>query len=151
VYTFQVKVPGYAVKTGRRLFFQPNVFEHGSQPRFTANTRKYDVYFPFPFSEDDTVSITLPKGFSLESPDMPAKIRDQQGIGSHETSTFVSSDGRQLKYTRKFSFGNGGLIRFPAGSYQAVKALFDAFNKADVHQLTLKADAAAASGNPGGN
>ncbi len=149
VYTFKVKVPGYAVKTGRRLFFQPNVFDHSSQPRFTANARKYDVYFPFPFAEDDNVLITLPKGFSLESPDLPAKIKDSQGISSHESNLFVSDDKKQIKYQRKFSFGNGGLIRFPAGSYQAVKALFDAFNKADVHQLTLRSDAAAAPATPG--
>src|SRR5688572_19969954 len=76
VYTFKIRVPGYAVKTGRRLFFQPNVYERGSQPQFTSNTRKYDVYFPFPFAEDDNVSIELPKGFSLESPDMPGRCKD---------------------------------------------------------------------------
>lgn len=140
VYTFKIKVPGYAVRTGRRLFFQPNVFERGAQPRFTANTRKYDVYFSYPYSEQDEVSIELPTGFKLENADMPIAIKDNQGIGSHQTSAAVTSDGKTLKYNRKFSFGNGGFLRFPAGSYAAVKGLFDAFNKADVHQLTLRAE-----------
>src|SRR5262249_20247493 len=50
-YTFKVRVPGYASRTGKRLFFQPNVFERSSHPRFTASARKYDVYFTYPFSE----------------------------------------------------------------------------------------------------
>jgi hypothetical protein len=147
-YSFKIKVPGYAVRTGRRLFFQPNVFERGSQPRFTANVRKYDVYFPYPYSEQDDVTIDLPAGFKLENADMPGTLKDGQGIGSHESAAGTTNDGKTLKYTRKFSFGNGGFIRFPAGSYAAVKGLFDAFNKADVHQLTLRAEETA-SANPG--
>ncbi|MGI9035406.1 MAG: hypothetical protein ACR2GD_05140, partial [Pyrinomonadaceae bacterium] len=80
VYTFKIVVPNYASRTGKRLFFQPNVFERGASSQFAASTRK-------------------------------------------------------------FSFGNGGLIRFPVSSYPAVKELFDAFNKADTHQLTLRQDA----------
>jgi hypothetical protein len=33
-YQFDVKIPGYATRTGKRLFFQPNVFERGSKPMF---------------------------------------------------------------------------------------------------------------------
>ncbi len=148
VYTFKIKVPGYAVRTGRRLFFQPNVFERGAQPRFTANARKYDVYFSYPYSEQDDVTIELPAGFKLENADMPGEIADNQGIGSHKSAAHLLNDGKAIKYTRKFSFGNNGFIRFPAGSYPAVKGLFDAFNKADVHQLTLRAEETA-SANPG--
>jgi hypothetical protein len=148
VYTFKIKVPGYAVRTGRRLFFQPNIFERGTQPRFTANERKYDVYFPYPYSEQDEITIDLPAGFKLESPDVPAAIKDNGGIGSHESRALLMNDGKSLKYTRSFSFGNGGYIRFPPGSYSALKGLFDAFNKADIHQLTLRAEETAST-NPG--
>lgn len=148
VYSFKIKVPGYAVRTGKRLFFQPNVFERGSQPRFTANARKYDVYFSYPYSEQDDISIQLPAGFKLENADMPATLKDNQGIGSHESAARITNDGKMLNYTRKFSFGNGGYIRFPAGSYSAIKGLFEAFNKADIHQLTLRAEETA-SAKPG--
>jgi hypothetical protein len=138
-YTFKIKVPGYATRTGRRIFFQPNVFERGSQPRFTANARKYDVYFSYPYSESDDVVIDLPAGYKLENADSPQPLKDSQGIGSHETTMSISN-ANQLLYGRKFSFGNGGFIRFPSGSYTAVKNLFEAFNKADIHQLTLRAE-----------
>ncbi len=144
VYTFKIRVPGYASRTGKRLFFQPNVFERSSKPRFVSNARKYDVYFSYPFSEKDEVTIEIPQGFALESADSPGPIKDRQGIGSHETNIGVSNDGKYLFYKREFSFGNGGFLRFPVGSYPAVKGLFEAFNKADVHQLTLRQGASAA-------
>lgn len=138
VYSFKVKVPGYAQRTGKRLFFQPNVFERGSQPRFTSNQRKYDVYIPYPYSESDDITLELPPGFKLENADAPETLKDSQGIGSHETFIGVSKDGSMIVYKRKFSFGNGGFIQFQASSYPAVKSLFERFNKADVHQLTLR-------------
>lgn len=139
-YTFKIKVPGYAQRTGRRLFFQPNVFEKSAQPRFTSNARKYDVYFSYPFSENDDITIDLPKGFKLENADAPQSLKDAQGIGSHETKISIADDGSKLFYKRNFSFGNNGFIQFPAGSYAAVKGLFEAFNRADVHQMTLRSE-----------
>jgi hypothetical protein len=127
------------------LFFQPNVFEHSSQPLFTASARKYDVYIDYPYSYQDEFTIELPDGFTLENADVPAPIKDQAGISSHNTSIGVSTDGKTLIYKRSFSFGNNGYIRFPASSYPAVKGLFEAFNKADSHQLTLRQAAVAAN------
>ncbi len=44
-----------------------------------------------------------------------------------------------MKYERKFHFGGGGNTFVPrAASYQPVKNMFDAFNKADAHTITLK-------------
>ena len=144
VYTFKVRVPNYAQKTGRRLFFQPNVYERGAQPRFTSSSRKYDVYISYPFTVKDDFNLELPAGYSLENADVPSDLADNQGIGKHVTQMGVSGDGRKLNYVRNFSFGNGGFLRFPAGSYSAVKALFEAFHKADSHQLTLRAETASA-------
>jgi len=144
VYTFKIRVPNYASKTGKRLFFQPNVFERSSHPRFTANTRKYDVYFSYPYSEKDDLTIDLPDGFALENADAPGLIKDPQGIGSNQCNMGITNNGKTLVYKRTFSFGNGGMIHFPVESYPALKGLFEAFNKADVHQLTLRQGTTAA-------
>lgn len=140
VYTFKIRVPGYASRTGKRIFFQPNVFERSSKPRFVSSSRQSDVYFSYPFSEQDDITIDLPAGFSLESGDTPGAYSDQQGIGKHETTIGVTTDGKTVSYKRSFSFGNGGFIRFPVDSYGPIKMMFENFNKADVHQLTLRQD-----------
>ncbi len=141
VYKFKIRVPGYASRTGKRIFFQPNVFERSMAPVFSANTRKYDIYIDYPYAEQDDISIDLPSGFDLENAESPAPIKDQQGISSHETNIVITKDRKTLIYKRDFSFGNKGFIRFPANSYAPLKALFEAFNKADTHQLTLRQSA----------
>jgi len=147
-YTFKIKVPGYAVRTGKRLFFQPNIFERGSHPLYTASARKYDVYIEYPYSYQDEFSIELPEGFTLENADSPQPIKDTSGIGSHTTYLGVANNGKTLIYKRNFSFGNNGTIRFPVTAYPAVKMLFEAFNKADSHQLTLRQGTTAAAASP---
>lgn len=144
IYKFKVRVPGYTLRTGKRIFLQPNVFERSSAPMFTAGTRRYDVALNYAWSETDDIEIELPKGFSLESPDAPAPVKDSQGISEDTIKMNVTKDGRTLFYKRNFAFGNNGLLYFPAKSYAAVKNLFDAFYKANTHQLTLKQDSPSA-------
>jgi hypothetical protein len=141
IYTFKVRVPGYASRTGRRIFFQPNVFERSAKPAFVSTARKYDVYINYPYSENDDITIELPKGFALENGDAPAPVKDKQGIASHEVVMNLRDDN-VLLYKRNFSFGSGGFIRFPVASYPVIKQFFELFNKADVHQLTLRQAAA---------
>jgi hypothetical protein len=149
VYTFKVRVPDYASRTGKRLFFQPNVFERSAKPRFISNARKYDVYITYPYSESDDITIELPDGFALENADAPSPIKDKQGIASHEVHMGVTKDGKTLSYKRMFTFGNNGFIQFPVTSYPVLKQFFEAFNQADVHQLTLRqAAVASAQSNP---
>lgn len=142
IYRFKVRVPGYTIRTGKRLFLQPNVFERNASPLFTAGTRRHDVSINYAWSETDDITIELPKGFTLESPDSPAPVKDTQGISEDTINISVTKDGRTLFYKRNFSFGNNGLLYYKSKSYSAVKALFDAFYKANTHQLTLKQDAA---------
>lgn len=138
VFTFKVRVPGYASRTGKRIFFQPNVFERSSKPRFVSGSRRSDVYFSYPYAEEDEIEIELPAGYKLESADSPGDVGDQGGIGKQTTRMRVTRDGKTMFYNRSFSFGNGGYIRFPIGSYGAIKTTFENFNRADTHQLTLR-------------
>jgi Domain of Unknown Function with PDB structure (DUF3857)/Transglutaminase-like superfamily len=39
VYKYHVRIPGYAQRTGKRLFFQPAYFHKGVEPMFSAGTR----------------------------------------------------------------------------------------------------------------
>ncbi len=138
IYEYKVRVPNYAQRTGKRLFLQPGFFEYGENPLFSTATRKYDVYFQYPWSEDDSIQIELPKGFALDSADAPAMIEDPQKIGSLKIDMGVAKDGSFLTYRRKFHFGGGNRTLFPVASYQPLKGLFDAFHKADSHTITLK-------------
>ncbi len=137
-YQFKVTVPKYAQKTGKRLFMQPGFFESGSAPVFSTATRKYEVFFHHPWSEEDDIEIALPKGYELDSADSPTPLADQAGISRLHIDMGIDKAKGVVSYKRKFSFGNNGFTLFPVSSYQPIKNLFDAFHKADTHMVTVK-------------
>lgn len=137
-YQFKIRVPNYAQKTGKRLFLQPGFFEYGKEPEFSTATRKYDIYFSYPWAENDDVEIELPKNFSLDSADQPGTIADPQKISSLDINIKYDKTKNALKYYRKFYFGGGNNVLFPNRAYEPLKSLFDAFHKADTHTITLK-------------
>lgn len=138
VVKYKIRVPNYAQKTGKRLFLQPGFFEYGENPLFSSANRKYDIYFRYPWAEQDEIKIELPKGFNLDNADSPASVADPQKIGSLNVKIRIDQTSNVLEYERKFHFGNGGSILFPAAVYQPLKSLFDEFNKSDTHTITLK-------------
>jgi hypothetical protein len=137
VYKYHVRVPGYAQRTGKRLFFQPGFFHKGIEAMFSAGTRKYPIYFHFPWSEDDQITLTLPNGYALDNADRPAPI-SAGPVCKHEVKMGATKDQRTLTYHRTFHFGAGDSILFPVETYEAIKRLFDEINKADNHMITLK-------------
>ncbi len=147
VYAFKIHIPGYAQKTGKRLFLQPGFFEHGEPSLFSSATRKYDIYFHYPWSEHDHITIDLPAGFTLDNADVPAPIKPEmtQGICGQNIKMAVTTDGHTLIYDRTFFFGGRGTILFPVANYAPLKALFDQVHQADDHTITLKQIAATAS------
>jgi hypothetical protein len=140
VYNFKIRVPGYAAKTGKRLFLQPGFFEHGNGAAFTASDRKYDMYFHYPWSEEETTTIELPAGYLLDGAEKPAPITPEmtQGICGLNIGIGISNDKKTLTYKRSFFFGGKGVTIFPVANYQAVKRLFDMVHQADDHTIVLR-------------
>jgi hypothetical protein len=137
LYKYHVRVPEYAQRTGKRLFLQPAFFQKGISPLFAASTRKYPIYFHFPWSEEDKVTISLPKGYALDNPDAPAAITAGE-ICRYTVKMGITKDGSTLTYNRSFFFGAGNILLFPAEIYGQLKRLFDELNKADNHAILLK-------------
>ena len=144
IYRYHVKVPGYAQRTGKRLFFQPGFFHKGIDALFSSGTRRYPIYFHFPWSEEDQIQIMLPKGFTLDNADRPSPI-NVGPVCKHEINMGVTKDETTLIYKRNFFFGGNESILFPVTTYEQIKRLFDEINKADNHMITLKQTAATAN------
>ncbi len=137
-YMFHLRVPGYAQRTGKRLFFQPAFFQRGVSPLFSASARKYPVYFHYPWSESDEVTVLLPPGYEFDSVDAPTSISGGI-ISEYKPGLSATADKRTLVYKRNFFFGGGGHIFFPPdSSYQQLKTFFDQVHKQDNHTITLK-------------
>jgi Transglutaminase-like enzymes, putative cysteine proteases len=137
VYSYHVRFPGYAQRTGKRLFLQPAFFQHGLGPLFSTTGRKYPIYFHYPWSEDDHVEIGLPGGYALDNAESPAPF-GSGAISQYKPNLAVTSDGKTLIYKRSFFFGGGGSILFPVDAYGPVKNYFDTLQKQDNHTIALK-------------
>jgi hypothetical protein len=139
VYRFHVAVPGYAQRTGKRLFLQPAFFEKGVPALFTASQRKHQLYFHYPWMESDTVTINLPKGFALDNPDKPAPFTASD-LAKYEVTMRVLGKNEQLVFNRTWMFN---ALMFPQQSYAGVKRVFEMLHEADNHTITFKQQAAA--------
>ena len=146
VHAFHVKVPGYAQRTGKRLFLQPAFFHKGVGPMFPTSERKHPIYFHFPWMEEDRVSIELPQGYALDNADAPGQFAAQT-VSKYDVRIGITKDGRVLEYRRSFLFGGANSVLFPTTAYSALKSLFDEVHHRDNHTITLKqSDAASPQG-----
>ena len=143
IYSYHIRAPNYAERTGRRLFLQPAFFQKGIPQLFAASERHQPVYFHFQWSEDDIVSIELPAGYSLDSADAPAPL-NMATLLTCETRITLETVGqtRTIILRRRFLFGEGGWVLFPVSMYPSLKELFDALHQHDDHKITLKQEAA---------
>ena len=137
---YQVRVPEYAQRTGKRLLLQPAYFQKGRAATFTAQERRHPVMFDYPWSEQDDVQIELPEGFELDHPQAPAGVSippvAEYGVTlkiARATST------RTLIFERRMQFGGPGYILFPQERYAGVKKVFDSVHAGDGQVLSLKA------------
>lgn len=134
VYTYKVRVPGYAERTGKRLFLQPAFFQKGLGEMFPTSARQTDVYFHFPWVEEDYVTIDLPPGYSLDNAEQPQPVVFGDA-GSYQPKLGVTKDLKTLEYKRSFRFN---LLMIPKASYSNLKAVFGAIHESDNHTITLK-------------
>ena len=140
-YSYRVKVPGYAQRTGKRMFVPLAYFQAGLVAKFPASDRKYDVWFPYPWAEEDRVTIKTPRGFALENAEAPASFKFGE-LGGYEAS--AKAGHQQLEYQRKLVFGRGGRLVFPFGSYPKLKHAFDEIHHEDQHAIILRQETAGA-------
>jgi hypothetical protein len=144
IYNYHIKVTGYAERTGKRIFLRPAFFQRGLEPLFPSSQRKQDVYFHYPWSEEDEVTFELPQGYALDNADAPAPFASTP-ISEYKPSAAVTSDGKTLVYKRSFYFGGAGNILFPLSSYPQLKNYFDEVHQQDGHTITLKQNSTASA------
>jgi hypothetical protein len=136
-YTCRIKVPGYAQRTGRRLLFQPAFFQVGRKPRFPESNRRYDVFFDYPWHEQDEVTIEMPLGWQLDHPEAPPGAPLGK-TGEYKVNLTLAAGGTKLVYKRDFIFGRESILSFPQKSYPAIKKAFDFIHEQDNHMLSLR-------------
>ena len=132
---YRIRVPGYAKGVGRRLLLQPAYFQMNVPAEFETSQRRYDIYFRYPWTETDEVTIELPQTHRLERVSSPGPFT-MRGVGEYEAS-LEPNGGNRLTYRRSFRFGDNGNILFRSDVYPQIKRTFDHVHRQDNHVLTL--------------
>lgn len=127
---FNVEVPSYATLAGKRLLIPAFLFQSKENRAFTHAQRKYPLYFPYPFTESDAVTIKVPSGFTPES--IPAAEDAKLGYARYQNVS--QFDGIQLVSQRQLAF-NG--IYFDLDKYSELKSFFGKVQAGDEQQAVL--------------
>jgi len=135
---FHVRVPGYAQRTGKRLFLQPAFFQKGVPGLFSVSQRKYPIYFHYSWKEDDSVTIELPPGFIVENADNPATLTHSTEL-NYDAKMTIGEGNHSVTYRRSFSFGSGGAVLFPPATYDQLKQTFNTLLSRDNQSIVLAA------------
>ena len=64
---FKIKVPGWMSGAGRRALLPIGIFTASEKNVFTHAERVHPIYFEFPFSREDDITIALPLGLEVGS------------------------------------------------------------------------------------
>ncbi|HZS47449.1 MAG TPA: DUF3857 domain-containing protein [Blastocatellia bacterium] len=128
---FDMRIPSYASKTGKRLLLQPAVFTRGQKAFFPASDRVQDIYFHYPWYEKDHVEFTLPQGYTVEELPQPIVLDAKAAV--YKQSFKVQ--GNKLIFDREL---NVELTLVPVKLYGALKNFFDEVYKADQYTISLK-------------
>ena len=135
--SYHLLVKGYAQRTGKRLFLRPGFFTAGRRAFFTEANRSNDVYFDYPWSEEDTVDVRLPEGFQLDHPERPAPF-EIKPVVKYGVNISIENPGNTLLYRRSCMFGGESIPIFAPKNYAVLKTVFDRVHSDDDHMITLK-------------
>jgi hypothetical protein len=128
--SFSIEVPAYASLAGKRLLVPTSLFQVRHKEAFKHSERKYPVYFSYPFAEYDSMTATVPAGFTLEN--VPPQQEASLPFAKYQNVS--QFDGHQLVAQRKLLM-NG--IYFATEKYAELKGFFSKVQTGDEQQAVL--------------
>jgi len=127
--TLKIACPNYAAVTGKRLFIAPNLFN--KEFKLPAKSeRRFDILFKSSYIDVDSIFITVPQGYTVES--LPKDISIKNKFGSYSISFKVTDNSISLTRSRRQDEAT-----FPAADYPALVEFFDTMSKADRSKIVL--------------
>jgi len=119
-----VTAPNYATVSGKRLFVTPNLFNRSTIRLSATDNRKFPIEFSSAYADADTVTISLPAGYTPES--VPKDLNITTEFGKYSIS-YKLTEGR-LEMIRTETVNRAF---FPASYYPELVKYYDAIYKAD--------------------
>jgi hypothetical protein len=135
---FDLKVPGWAESTGRRVMLPEGLFGAPEKHVFDHANRVHPIYFKYPNSRLDDISIELPEGWRVSS--LPAAAEENQKIIVYTVK--AENDKGVLHISRKF---NTDILLMDSKYYSALQDFYRRIRTHDEQQIVLLPGTATAS------
>ena len=126
----KINVANYATFSGRRLFLTPNIMNRAATRHAASESRSCDYVFDDPYTDIDSVEISIPAGYKLEA-QMPETVI-KTAYGNYTAA--VKLVGDKIFYYRKMERFSG---RFAAKEGPQIAKFFDDVYKADRARVVL--------------
>ncbi|HVI48383.1 MAG TPA: DUF3857 domain-containing protein [Chitinophaga sp.] len=128
----QLEINGhnYATVTGKRMFVAPNILNRNSLRLEEETARKSPIRFNHAYRDIDTVKITVPAGYRLESLPAPVSLKNQFGVYTAVTEM----KGNTISYIRKIEHKAG---TFPVTDFADLVKFYNTIYRSDRNRLVL--------------
>ncbi|HXD51824.1 MAG TPA: hypothetical protein VN689_08025, partial [Burkholderiales bacterium] len=129
--SYHFSAPQFATRTEKRLLVRPALLSRRDEWLFTAPRRTNNVYFDYPWSENERVVIEAPQGYLPEA--LPRTIEIDMGAARYRAS--FTGDGHRVIYERRLIVN---AINFTAAQYDVVREFFNRVLQADRTAISFK-------------
>lgn len=126
----ELQSSGYATVSGKRMFVTPNILARYTSSLKKDTVRQYDITFDFPFNDEDSVLLSIPNGYSVES--CPKNVSLSTKFGAYDVKYNI--EGNKISYIRKFNRKDG---TFPASDYNVLADFYNDISKADRSRIVF--------------
>ncbi len=126
----ELQSTGYATVSGKRMFVTPNILARYTGTLKKDTVRQYDITFDFPFMDEDSVVLSIPEGYGVES--CPKNVSLSTIFGSYEAKYVI--EGNKINYIRKFNRKDG---IFPASDYNTLADFYNDISRADRSRIVF--------------
>jgi hypothetical protein len=128
--SFDIQINGYASVTGKRLFIKPNIFDRWQQKLEPDENRTNNIVINKNFVQSDTIYITVPSEYEVESLPQPIQLNTQ--FGNYNIA--FSFNHHTIQVIRKQVSIKQEL---PASTYGDLVNYYNTISNADVNQMVL--------------
>jgi transglutaminase-like putative cysteine protease len=128
--SLQLSVKDYAQITGKRLFINPDILSRSAEKYAEDKNRKLDIELKEEYRYSDSVQISIPAGYEMESRSTDLELKTK--FGKYMNRMVVSND--KIMYYRVMEQYSG---RFPAKDYTDVVKFYNDIYDADHTSIVL--------------
>jgi hypothetical protein len=127
-----LRMANFGTATGRRILVPVTIFRPHQAKSFESAKRINVVYFHYPYTEHDALTLHAPDGYGLETAPPAQKTPEELAM---DYSLTTSAQGSQLEVERRL---NVKQIFFEVKTYVAVRSFFNEVKNNDEAQFVLR-------------